>query len=213
MAPGKRLSTLDEISYDEAMRALGKSVGAVSTVTVSRWSHETPLSEIDALLPRRLPPLVDRSLLLQKVAAHRAGQHVALSVAELRALERARLNQMTGFSTGERLFAPGPAADTENPTLLPVKFKGMEAHAFPLSGTGRRGEAKYDQSSVTTLVHACIEDEKSPSGFIAVCRKVAGKNILSDLSGEGHDDRGPIEVTCQVCVARMLKPAPARRKP
>lgn len=191
---------------------VGKSVGSISTTTVARWSSMTPLSEIDALLPRRLPHLVDRELLLQKVAAHRTGQRVPLTVSEMRALERARLNQMAGLSTGTRFAAPGPAADEDNATLLPVKHQGKDVHAFALSGSGDRGGRKYDQSALASLVHACIEDEKSPSGFIAICRKVAGKNILSDFSGEGHDDRGPIEVTCAVCVARLSAPSPRTKK-
>lgn len=79
----------------------GHSVGNVSTETVSRWAKKTPLSTIDVLLPGRLARDVDRTLLLQKVAAHRAGHHVALSVAELRALERARLNEFTGLAAGK----------------------------------------------------------------------------------------------------------------
>ena len=183
----------------------GWSLGSVSTVTIASWSQKTPLSEIDALLPRRL--LVDRELLLQKVAAHRVGQRVPLTVSELRALERARLNQMAGLSTGTApLVAPGPARSVHHATLLPIKYQGKEVHAFALSGSGDRGGRKYDQSALASLVHACIEDEESPSGFIAICRKVAGKNILSDFSGEGHDDRGPIEDTCPVCVSRLTAP-------
>lgn len=77
------------------MARLGASSGSLSLSEINGWARRTPLSEIDALLP-------SREVLLQKVQMHRAGEHVALSIAELRTLNRARLNHLQGLARGRR---------------------------------------------------------------------------------------------------------------
>jgi len=83
------------------MARLGASSGSLSLSEINGWARRTPLSEIDALLPSRVP-MHEREVLLQKVQMHRAGEHVALSIAELRTLNRARLNHLQGLARGRR---------------------------------------------------------------------------------------------------------------
>lgn len=80
-------------------RPAGRSVGHVSIHEISTWAQHTPLATIDALLPPRTPSLT-REQILEKVQAHRTGHRVRLTVEELRVLNRARLNEMTGMARG-----------------------------------------------------------------------------------------------------------------
>lgn len=78
----------------------GRSTGTVPLADVQAWVKATPLSTIDALLPARTP-MVDREALLEKVAYARS-HRVVMTVAELRTLNRARLNEMVGMSRGQK---------------------------------------------------------------------------------------------------------------
>ena len=120
------------------MARLGASSGSLSLTEINGWARRTPLSEIDALLPSRVP-LHEREVILQKVQMHRAGEHVALSIAELRTLNRARLNHLQGLASGRRKI-PANVTAVRQEALAEYRASGASEGAAWAEGAGGDGD-------------------------------------------------------------------------